>query len=141
MANKKIIISKDQLPNPTSDNSFLIKYRLIADRTKTSDWSTTEIVKNVSVASSQIVPSYNATTKILSVVWQPSNTNSYDVFVKYGDATTFQYAGSTISTNYSIIVPEASWTSSAIVRVQSTTQSHTISDSLLVALTTTVNLV
>ena len=141
MANKKIIIPKGQLPNPTSDNSFLIKYRLIADRTKASDWSTTEVVKNISVASSAIVPSYNSVTKILSVVWQPSNANSYDVFVKYGSAETFTYAGSTQATNYALIVPEANWTSTAIVRIQSSTTSHEVSSSLLVALTSSINLV
>jgi hypothetical protein len=141
MANKKIVIPKGQLPSPTSDNSFLIKYRLIADRTKASDWSTTEVVKNVSVASSAIVPSYSSTTKILSVVWQPSNANLYDVFVKYGSSETFTYAGSTMATNYSIIVPEANWSSTAVVRVQSNTSSHEISNSLLVALTSTINLV
>lgn len=139
MANKKIIIPKYQLPSTNSNNDYLVKYRLVADRTKASDWSTIEVVSNATVNLSSIVPSYNSTTKVISLVWQPSNTNTYDVFVKYGTGQ-FAYVGSTPATNYSVIVPDGV-TANATALIQAGTTSHTVSPSLKVALTNAINLV
>jgi hypothetical protein len=115
MANRKTKIDKASLPLVNSENKYLVRYRVVLDKTKPSDWSNIYSVAAKSVSTVNGVVRVNG--GVVDIIWE--NTNNipqYDVFVKYVQSNTYQYHGRTTAHNYSII-PQ-SGQSSAYVLVQ-----------------------
>lgn len=109
MANRKNKIDKLSLPLVNSENKYLVRYRVILDKTKPSDWSNIYSLSAKSVITVNGVVRYSG--GIVDVIWE--NTNAlpqYDIFVKYLQSESYQYHGRTNAHNYSII-PQAGKTS------------------------------
>jgi len=116
MANRKTKIDKESLPLVNSENKYLVRYRVVLDKTKPSDWSNIYSIpaKPVSIVNGVV----RANGGVIDVIWENANNlPQYDVFVKYLQSGTYQYHGRTTAHNYSII-PQAGQ-SSAYVLVQS----------------------
>jgi hypothetical protein len=132
MATKKIKIDKSNLPLINLNNEYYVRYRIVSNKTKTSDWSEILVVdgKPVSIVDGVTTVSTSGSKKLLGLVWENTNASpTYDVFVKWGSED-YVYHGSSISTSYSIIAPTGA--TSAEVTVQIGSAQKRISDALKV---------
>ena len=116
MANKKSKIEKASLPLVNFENKYLVRYRIIEDKVKASDWSQIYAIPANPVSVVNGIVKYSSGT--VDAIWD--NTNNlplYDIFVKYESTDPYVYHGKTQSVNYSFI-PAAGKTK-AYVLVQS----------------------
>ena len=99
---KNVIVSKASLPALTSDNKYLVRYRIVSDdRNRYSQWSPMYSVNGLAV--SEIDADAAISGRVISIVWNDADrSGGYDIFVKF-DSGTYQYHGTTTSTNYSLI--------------------------------------
>lgn len=107
MANKKAKVDKSALPLVNSDNKYYIRYRVVLDKTKDSDWSDIFSIENkpVILVNGVLDIITVAGNKVINLVWEGTNLSpTYDIFIKW-DAEEYVYHGSSTSTNYSVIVP------------------------------------
>ena len=108
MANKKAKIDKSALPLVNSDNKYYVRYRIVLDKTKDSDWSDVIPIDNrpVVLVTGVLDIITVAGKKVINVVWEGTNLSpTYDIFVKW-DAESYVYHGSSVSTSYSVIIPD-----------------------------------
>lgn len=98
---KNVVVSKSSLPAVTSDNKYLIRYRIISDdRNRYSQWSPVYLVDGFSVT--QIDADAAVAGKVISLVWDdPEQRSGYDVFVRFDNGDYF-FHGTATSTNYSV---------------------------------------
>lgn len=133
MANKKTKVDKLSLPLVNSGNKYLVRYRLVLDKNKNSDWSQIFSIPAKPVIEVSGVTKFNAGT--VNVVWENTNQlNSHDVFIKYSDTDQFIYHGTTVSTNY-VVIPQVSATAGTkniYVLVQSASNQRKVSAPLKV---------
>lgn len=132
MANKKIKVDKANLPLINLGNEYFVRYRIVSNKTKTSDWSEILVVggKPVSVVDGVLTVSSSGAKKLLSIVWENTNASPrYDIFVKW-DTDDYIYHGSSTSASYSIIAPTGA--AAAEITVQIASAQREISSSLTV---------
>ena len=102
MANKKSKIDKGSLPLVNFENKYLVRYRIIEDKIKASDWSQIySIPAKPVILVNGVVRNSGGT---VDIIWE--NTNNlplYDVFVKYDVADPYVYHGKTQAVSYSLI--------------------------------------
>lgn len=121
MANKKAKVDKSALPLVNSDNKYYVRYRVVLDKTKDSDWSDVFSIdgKPVLLVSGILNVVNVSGSKVVNVVWEGTNSSpTYDIFVKW-DAEEYVYHGSSVSTNYSIIVPSGKSDIDVLVQIGS----------------------
>lgn len=132
MANKKAKVDKSALPLVNSDNKYYVRYRVILDKTKDSDWSDVFAIdgKPVVLVNGILDVVAVSGSKVVNAVWEGTNLSpTYDIFVKW-DAEEYAYHGSSVSTSYSIIAPAGK--SSVDVLVQIGSAQRTISETIKV---------
>ena len=121
MANKKAKIDRSALPLVNSDNKYYIRYRILLDKTKDSDWSDVLSIDNKPVVEvSGILDVITVVgKKVINAVWEGTNLSPiYDIFVKW-DAENYVYHGSSVATSYSIIVPDGKATVDVLIQIGS----------------------
>lgn len=149
MTIKKIVIPKDSLPPLNGDTeSYIVRYRILSeDRNRQSSWSPQYFISpnDIQVEDNSGIESIQAVGTTLSVIWElpvTGSVSSYDVFVAWGSEQgsvgLTSYVG-TVSGNY-ISIPIPSNYISVKVRIQSTSIPRKITDKLLVAQTSVLNI-
>lgn len=121
MANRKISIDKLSLPLVNSDNKYYLRYRVVLDKTKDSDWSQVAVLdgKAVSVVSGVISTTTTAGVKVVNITWDKSNNSpTYDVFIGW-DSGSYVYEKNVSSTSYSVIAPSGASTVKVLVQIGS----------------------
>lgn len=102
---KKVVIAKNTLPSVTSDNKYLVRYRIVSeDRNRVSGWSPVfqlDAKIPTTLASNNVT--HSISNKLVSLAWiDPEARNSYDIFVK-SDAGAYQYHGTATSQSYGFL--------------------------------------
>jgi hypothetical protein len=102
VANKKIRIEKSSLPLVNFENKHLVRYKIVFDKTKSSDWS------NIYALSAPAIVTVNGVVRyssgVIDVIWDNTNRlSSYDIFVKYDLSESYKHHGTTTANNYSVI--------------------------------------
>lgn len=115
---KKVIIKKEDLPafNGATQN-YLVRYRIVSeDKNRTSHWS--PYYSLTKPASQQINCSVEVVANIVTMVWeQPvSPISQYDIYFKL-DNQEWRYIASSISTQFSTLIPELTETIQVAVQV------------------------
>ncbi len=108
MANRKITINKLSLPLVNSDNKYYLRYRVVLDKTKDSDWSEISVIngKTVAVVTGVISSTTTAGKEVVNITWgKDNNSPTYDVFIGW-DNGGYVYEKNVSSTNYSLIAPD-----------------------------------
>lgn len=108
MANRKITIDKLSLPLVNSDNKYYLRYRVVLDKTKDSDWSEISVIngKTVAVVTGVISSTTTAGKEVVNITWgKDNNSPTYDVFIGW-DNGGYVYEKNVSSTNYSLIAPD-----------------------------------
>lgn len=108
MANRKITIDKLSLPLVNSDNNYYLRYRIVLDKTKDSDWSEILAIpgKQVSTVSGVVSSVTTAGKEVVNITWDKGNNSpTYDVFIGW-DNGGYTYEKNVSSTNYSVIAPD-----------------------------------
>jgi hypothetical protein len=121
MSNKVAKVDRSQLPLVNFGNKYYLRYRIVLDKNKDSDWSGIYSVdgKNVFLVTGAISAVTTSGSKIVNVVWQNTNLSpSYDVFVKW-DSGSYSYLDTTVSASYSIIAVSGATTVGVLVQVAS----------------------
>jgi hypothetical protein len=132
MANRKITINKLSLPLVNSDNKYYLRYRIVQDKTKDSDWSQIAVLdaKAVSLVSGVISTTTTAGSEVVNITWDKSNNSpTYDVFIGW-DSEGYVYEKNVSSTSYSLIAPDG--ISSVQVLIQIGSAQKTVSSALKV---------
>jgi hypothetical protein len=118
MANRKITIDKMSLPLVNSNNKYYLRYRIVLDKTKDSDWSEIAVLsgKPVIEVPGVISSATTAGKEVVTITWDKDNNSpTYDVFLGW-DSGNYVYEKSVTTTSYSVIAPDG--TSSVDVLVQ-----------------------
>jgi hypothetical protein len=103
---KKIKILNKLLPDPTAQNKYLVRFRIVSeDRNRTSSYSPIFLLDASEPKKlNKDKVSYSVNNKIISLAWQDNeNRSRYDIFIKFDQQLSYEYHGSTTSTNYTII--------------------------------------
>jgi len=108
MANKKNKIDKSQLPLVNFENKYIVRYRIVEDKIKASDWSHFYAIpaKPVVVVNGVIRHNQIGSSESIDIIWE--NTNNlplYQIFIKYSNTDSYVYHGQSQSSNYSLILP------------------------------------
>jgi hypothetical protein len=133
MANKKNKIDKSLLPLVNFENKYIVRYRIIEDKVKASDWSMFYSVpaKPVSQVQGVIRHTVVGSSATVDIIWE--NTNNlplYDIFIKYNSSDKYTYHGKTQSSNYSLI-PAAGKTSIYVLVQAASVQKRVSTPNLL----------
>lgn len=121
MANRKITINKLSLPLVNSDNKYYLRYRVVLDKTKDSDWSEISVIngKTVSVVTGVISSTTTAGKEVVNITWgKDNNSPTYDVFIGW-DNGGYVYEKNVSSTNYSLIAPDGISSIQVLVQIGS----------------------
>ena len=121
MSNKVAKVDRSQLPLVNSGNKYYLRYRIVLDKNKDSDWSKIYSIdgKDIVLVTGAISTVTTSGSKIINVVWQNTNlAPSYDVFVKW-DSGSYLYLDSTMSASYSIIALSGATTVGVLVQIAS----------------------
>jgi hypothetical protein len=121
MANRKITIDKLSLPLVNSNNKYYLRYRVVLDKTKDSDWSQVAVLegKAVSLVPGVISTTTTAGSEVVNITWDKSNNSpTYDVFVGW-DSGGYVYEKNVSSTSYSVIAPNGVSTIQVLVQIGS----------------------
>jgi hypothetical protein len=121
MANRKITIDKLSLPLVNSNNKYYLRYRIVQDKIKDSDWSQIAVLdgKPVSIVSGVVSTTTTAGVKVVSITWDKANNSAtYDVFLGW-DSGNYAYEKNVSSTNYSVIAPSGASTVKVLVQIGS----------------------
>jgi hypothetical protein len=115
---KKVIIKKEDLPafNGVSQN-YLVRYRVVSeDKNRSSHWSPYYSIS--SPESEQISCSVEVVANAVNMVWQQPETpiGQYDIYFKL-DSQEWKYIASSISTQFSTLIPESTLTIQVAVQV------------------------
>ncbi len=106
MANKKNKVDKASLPLVNFENKYIVRYRIVEDKIKSSDWSHFYAIPAKPVVEVNGIIRYTAAgSGVVDVTWL--NTNElplYDIFIRYSESDPYVYHGQSASTNYSIIL-------------------------------------
>ena len=107
---KKVVINMSDLPAPSPDNKYYIRYRIISeDKSLTSDWSGVFPIDGQLV--SGVNGSVTSAADTVGVVWGDENLRpKYDIFVRYFNNTEtlntkYEYHGTSAVHNYSFLKP------------------------------------
>jgi hypothetical protein len=115
---QKAIISMKDLPPVSSQNNYVVRYRVVSDdKNSSTEWS--EPLKVYALATANVSGSLQLSSNkdIVSIVWGDENNRpSYDIFVKFGSSTSMSnvnewqnyfYHGTSLVHNYSVLVPSS----------------------------------
>lgn len=127
MANKKAIVSKQNLPPVNSENGYRVRYRIISeDRNRVSHWSPIYTVESTPIEQVAGVVTY--ADGVATIVWDDTlGRPAYDIFIRfdYDDVTNptaaYVYHGTSNVHNYSII-NEGTTRIDVIIQVASTSK-------------------
>jgi hypothetical protein len=121
MANKKITIDKMSLPLVNSNNKYYVRYRIVLDKTKDSDWSQIAVLdgKPVSVVPGVISSATTSGKEVVTITWDKDNNSpTYDVFVAW-DSGTYVFEKNVTTTSYSVIAPDGVSSIGVLVQIGS----------------------
>ena len=121
MANRKITLDKLALPLVNSNNKYYLRYRVVLDKIKDSDWSQIAVLdgKPVSVVNGVITITTTAGKKVVSITWDKDNNSpTYDVFLKWGNED-YEYQKNVPTTSYSTIAPDSATTVGVLIQIGS----------------------
>ena len=121
MANRKITIDKLSLPLVNSDNHYYLRYRIVLDKTKDSDWSEIAVIpgKPVVMVAGVVSVTTTAGKKVVSITWDKDNNSpTYDVFIGW-NSTSYTYEKNVSTTSYSVIAPDTATTANILVQIGS----------------------
>ncbi len=121
MANKKVTIDKLSLPLVNSNNKYYIRYRVVLDKTKDSDWSQIAVLdgKAVTVVPGVISSVTTAGKEVVTITWDKSNNSpTYDVFLSW-DTGAYVFEKNVSSTSYSVIAPDGVSTINVLIQIGS----------------------
>lgn len=107
MANKIVKIDKSSLPLVSSTNKYFVRYRVVSDKIRNSDWSEIFEIsgKDIIQVDGVVTLVTTADKKIINLVWENTNSSPiYDIFVSWSGGS-YSYHGSSVSTSYGIIAP------------------------------------
>jgi hypothetical protein len=98
VANKKIRIEKSSLPLVNFENKHLVRYKIVFDKTKSSDWSNIYSLSAPSISTVNGVVRYSS--GVIDAIWDNTNNlSSYDIFVRYDLSESYKYHGTTNAHN------------------------------------------
>lgn len=114
---KKVIIPKSSLPSVSSNNEYIVRFRIISeDKNTYSEWSPKFLINGSTI--SEIDSDYLISGRVITIVWDdPDRRAAYDIFLKVGTGE-YTYHGSSTATTYSFINPSTS-TLQYVIQVQS----------------------
>lgn len=121
MANRKVKIDKLSLPLVNSNNKYYLRYRVVLDKTKDSDWSEVAVIngKAVSIVTGVISVTTTAGKKVVSITWEKTNNSpTYDVFLKW-DGAEYEYQENVTAASYSAIAPDGATTVDVLIQIGS----------------------
>lgn len=121
MANRKITIDKASLPLVNSNNKYYLRYRIVLDKTKDSDWSEIAVVngKTVSVVPGVISSATTAGKEVVTITWDKDNNSpTYDVFLGW-DEGPYVFEKNVSSTSYSAIAPDGISSVNVLIQIGS----------------------
>lgn len=99
---KKVVIPKSSLPAVTSDNKYLVRYRIVSeDRNRVSGWS--PVFQLNAKAVQPVDGDWSINGRVITLVWgDEEDRPSYDIFVKF-DNGPYTYHGTSTVHTYSLI--------------------------------------
>jgi hypothetical protein len=121
MANRKITLDKLSLPLVNSNNKYYIRYRVVLDKIKDSDWSQIAVLdgKPVSIVNGVITVATTAGKKVVSITWDKDNNSpTYDVFIKWGSQD-YEYQKNVPTTSYSTVAPDSATAVGVLIQIGS----------------------
>jgi hypothetical protein len=121
MANRKITINKLSLPLVNSDNKYYLRYRIIQDKTRDSDWSQVAALDGKAVSTVTGVISFTTTaeSKVVTITWDKDNNSpTYDIFIGW-DSAGYAYEKNVSSTSHSVIAPAGATSVQVLVQIGS----------------------
>lgn len=95
---KKVVIPKTSLIDVTSDNQYLIRYRIVSDdKNRVSAWSP---VFSLNANDPQPVDAeYSISGRVVTLVWDDEESRpQYDIFVKFDNDNYFYHGTSSVHT-------------------------------------------
>jgi len=95
---KKVVIPKSSLVELTSDNKYLIRYRIVSDdRNRVSAWS--PVFSLNAKEPQEINAEFSISGKLVTLVWEDEeNRPQYDIFVKFDSQDYFYHGPSSVRT-------------------------------------------
>lgn len=102
---KKVVIPKATLPDVSSENEYLVRYRIVSeDRNRVSGWSPVFTLKAKAV--SPLNPNnvvYSINNRVISITWEDQEGRErYDIFTKF-DGGQYQYHKTVTGNSHTII--------------------------------------
>lgn len=144
---KKVIIKNSQLPAINADtDQYIVRYRVVSeDRNRFSHWSPQYLIDPLPIVVEEDTGITVAQTgTFLTVTWEESTYDRYDVFVAWGSSPgsvgLLEYF-TTVSGQFVAVPIRTSETTEAVkVLVQRVTQPKRVVDSMVVAESSVVDL-
>jgi hypothetical protein len=102
---RKVVVAKNTLPNVTSDNKYLVRYRIVSeDRNRVSGWSPVfQLAAKTPTPLLENNVTYSISNKLVNLAWiDEDSRNGYDIFIKT-DSDPYQYHGTTTLQSYSFL--------------------------------------
>jgi K+-transporting ATPase A subunit len=110
---KKAVIDRSKIVEVNPLNEILVRYRVIFDKTKYSDYSMVYPVKNLQVRQDTDAKAVLSNGRI-QINWSNiNNFTNYDLYVKYSGETDYVYLSRTSGISYNF-VPAAGKTASKV---------------------------
>lgn len=99
---KKVVIPKNSLPELTSQNKHLVRYRIVSeDRNRVSGWS--PIFQLDGKQLQAVDGDWSISGRVITLVWgDEEDRPQYDIFVKF-DSNEYSYHGTSSIHTYSLI--------------------------------------
>jgi hypothetical protein len=95
---KKVVIPKSSLTDVTSENKYLVRYRIVSDdKNRVSSWSS---VFSLNAKPPQTVDAeYSINGRVVTLVWGDEESRpQYDIFVKFDSESYFYHGTSSVHT-------------------------------------------
>lgn len=144
---KRVVIKNSELPSVNLDTEkYVVRYRIVSeDRNRFSHWSPQHLIDPLPVTVEEDDGiSVVQTGTFLTVTWDESAYDRYDVFVAWGSSpgSVGQYSYFTTVGGQFVVIPirTGETTTTAKVLVQRIVQPKTIIDSMVIAESSVVNL-
>ena len=101
---KKVVISKAFLPDVTTENQYLVRYRIVSeDKNRVSGWS--PIFQLDAKPVQPVDGDFSISGRVITLVWGDEESRpSYDIFVNF-DNNGYTYHGTSLVHTYSLISP------------------------------------
>lgn len=137
MANRIINVSRNSLPINSDTGEYIFRYRIVSDdRNRFSAWSPQYRLQAPTIAqilaanntTSLPTPSFTVQTgsdgsKVATISWNvPSfmaDVEKYDVFIKWGSATTWEFFKTVSAGSFAIVKPSTQTATTISIKIQS----------------------